>query len=191
MVGVTGTHGYDATTIEAVCARAEVSRCDFDRSFADKEDCFLCAYDQVAAEFGERVLGAYEAHTTWHDSLWAAGWAAIAFLQEDPRRARFFAVEVSKAGDRAQARRDRVMQIFADLVDAGRAELEDPSRLSRATAEVVAGAIYYTIQNKILEGSLDRGEDFLVELIYIAMLPYYGVQAAEAELRVHTLRESR
>ena len=80
------------------------------------------------------------------------------------------------------------MQIFADLIDAGRGELEEPDELSRATAEIVAGAIYFTIQNKILEGFIDRGEDFLVELVYIAVLPYLGVAAAEEELRVRSLR---
>jgi AcrR family transcriptional regulator len=188
MVHLAGAHGYEATTIDALCARAEVPRDAFDRRFASVEECFLYAYDGVSTEFGERVLGAYETQIAWHDKVWAAGWAAIGFLREDPVRARFFAVEVSGAGNRARQRRDRIMQIFADLVDAGRAELDEPDELSRATAEIVAGAIYFTIQNKILEGFIDRGEDFLVDLIYMAVLPYLGPDAAEAELRVHSLR---
>ena len=188
IITLTGTHGYEATTVEAVCGLAEVPRSEFFRRFEDKESCYVAAYDEIAAEFGERVLSAYKSHTVWHDSMWAAGWAAIGFLKEDPVRARFFAVEVNSAGARAQVRRDRVMQVFAELVDAGRAELDDPESLSRATAEMVSGAIYSTIQNKILEGSIDRGEDFLVELVYIAVLPYLGARAAEAELRVQPLR---
>jgi AcrR family transcriptional regulator len=188
MLSLTGTHGYYATTVDAICGLAEVPHAEFATRFANKEECYLVAYDEIAAEFGDGVLTAYKSHTSWHDSMWAAGWAAIRFLQEDPVRARFFAVEVNSAGDRAQVRRDRVMQVFADLVDAGRAELEDPDSISRATAEIVSGAIYSTIQNKILEGSMDRGEDFLVELVYIAVLPYLGAGAAEAELRVQPLR---
>jgi AcrR family transcriptional regulator len=191
MVNLTGSHGYDATTIDAVCARAEVPQEEFFARFDCKEDCFLDAYDEIATRFGDRVLGAYETHNAWHDSVWAAGWAAIGFLQEDPLRARFFAVEVGGAGNRARQRRDRIMQIFADLLDAGRDELDDPRELTRATAEVVAGAIYFTIQNKILEGFIDRGEDFLVELVYIAVLPYLGSAVAESELRVQPLREAR
>jgi AcrR family transcriptional regulator len=188
LISLTGSHGYEATTIEAICGLAEVSRSEFLRRFADKEECYLDAYDEVAAEFGERVLGAYGAHIAWHDKVWGAGWEAMSFLQEDPVRARFFAVEVNCAGDRALVRRDRVMQIFADLIDAGRAELEDPEALTTASAEIVTGAIYYTIQNKILEGCIDRGEDFLVDLVYIAVLPYLGPGAAEADLRVQPLR---
>ena len=77
---------------------------------------------------------------------------------------------------------------MASLVDAGRSELEDPDSTSRATAEMVAGAVHSTIQQKIVEGSLDRGEDFLVELLYLAVLPYLGAAAAEDELRVQPLR---
>jgi AcrR family transcriptional regulator len=188
MLSLTGTHGYEPTTIDAICGLSEVSLPEFESRFADKEEVYLAAYDEIAAEFGDRVLRAYESHAVWHDSMWAAGWAAIGFLKEDPVRARFFLVEDNVAGSRAQERRDRIMQVFADLVDAGRCELEDPDSVSRATAEIVAGAIYSTIRTKILEGSISRGEDFLVELVYIVVLPYLGTQAAEAELRVQPLR---
>lgn len=191
MIQLTGIHGYDATSVEAVCGLADVPRAEFLRRFADKEACYLDAYDEMSADFGERVLSAYGAHPAWHDRVWAAGWAAMSFFREDPVRARFFAVEVSAAGARAQARRDVIMQIFADLVDAGRAELDDSEALTRGTAEMVSGAIYFTIQNKILDGAIDRGEDFLVELIYLAMMPYLGASAAEAELRVQSLRQAR
>jgi AcrR family transcriptional regulator len=188
MIRLSGTHGYQATTVEAVCGLAEVPRSEFTRRFADAEDCFVAAHDETAEEFGERVFTAYDSHNVWHDSMWAASWAALGYLQEDPVRARFFVVEVDAAGPRARSRHDGVMQTMASLVDAGRSELEDPDSISRATAEMVAGAVHSTIQQKIVEGSLDRGEDFLVELLYLAVLPYLGATAAEDELRVQPLR---
>lgn len=187
MIDLCGSHGYQATTVEAICGLADAHHSEFSRRFADKEDCYVAAYDETAAEFGKRVFAAFDSHTTWHDSIWAMGWAALGFLREDPARARLFAVEVNVAGPRAQARRDGVMKIVAGLVDAGRSELDDPDSISGATAEIVAGAIYSTIQQKILDGGLDRGGDFLVELVYIAVFPYLGVDAAEAELRVQPL----
>jgi hypothetical protein len=76
-----------------------------------------------------------------------------------------------------------------DLIDAGRAHAEDPEGLSRGTAEMAAGSIYVITQNKILEGRLERGENFLVDLVYLAVLPYLGARAAASELRVQPLRE--
>jgi AcrR family transcriptional regulator len=188
MVELVAEHGFSATRIDAVCARAGVGTAEFERRFADKEDCFLSLHDEIGSELCARVTAAYEGVGAWHDRIWAAGWAAIRFLQEDVERARFFVVEVNGAGSAAQARRDRIMQSFADLIDAGREELKDPASVSRATAEIVAGAIYGTVLTKIENGSIERGADFLPELVYMAVMPYLGSRAAEDELLVQPLR---
>jgi hypothetical protein len=110
------------------------------------------------------------------------------FLAEDPTRARFLVVEVNGAGSGAQSRRDQILQRLADILDGGRQELEKPESVSRCTAEIVAGAIYGTVLGKIEDGCIERGEDFLPELVYMAVMPYLGSRAAEDELLVQTLR---
>jgi AcrR family transcriptional regulator len=187
-VELIGDRGFAATSIEAVCERAEVGRSNFERCFADLEDCFLSLHDEVSAEFCDRVMTAYKGPDSWHDRVWAAGWAAMRFFQEDPLRARYLMVEVNGIGGKAQLYRDRIMQRCADLLDAGRDELPDPGSVSRCTAEVAAGAIYGTIVTKIEAGWVDRGEDFLPELVYMAVMPYLGARAAEDELLVQPLR---
>jgi AcrR family transcriptional regulator len=154
----------------------------------DLEDRFLSRYDEIAAELCDRVNAAYGGPTSWHDRIWAAGWAAMRFLREDPDRARFLVVDVNGAGPEGQARRDRVMQRLADMLDAGREELEEPGFVSRCTAEVVSGAIYNTVLSKVEGGCIDRGEEFLPELVYMAVMPYLGSRAAEDELLVEPLR---
>jgi AcrR family transcriptional regulator len=188
VVYLAGSHGYAQTSIEMICEQARARRFHFDRCFAGKEDCFLCVHDEVAAEFCERVLAAYEATASWHDRVWAAGWAAMRFFGEDPVRARFLVVEVNGSGAGAQERRDRALQHLADILDGGREELEHPERVSRCTAEIVAGAIYGTLLSRIEAGCLERGDDFLPELVYMAVMPYLGSRAAEDELLVQTLR---
>jgi AcrR family transcriptional regulator len=171
-----------------VCEQARTRRSHFERCFAGKEDCFLSVHDEVAAEFCQRVIAAFEAPTSWHDRIWAAGWSAMRFLGEDPSRARFLVVEVNGSGSGAQARRDRVLQQIADFLDRGREELEKPEKVSRCTAEIVAGAIYGTVLARVEAGCVERGEDFLPELVYMAVMPYLGSRAAEDELLVQTLR---
>jgi AcrR family transcriptional regulator len=187
-VALVGAHGYAETTVEHICERARARRSHFERCFAGKEDCFLGVHDELAAELCERVESAHAGASSWHDSVWAAGWAAMRFLQEDPLRARFLIVEVNGAGNGAQVRRDRFLQRIADILDGGRDELEKPDAVSRCTAEIVAGAIYGTVASKIEVGCLERGEDFLAELVYMAVLPYLGSRAAEDELLVQPLR---
>jgi AcrR family transcriptional regulator len=188
MVDLVAEHGFEATSVRAVCERAAVGRAEFDRRFADKEDCFLTLHDEIGTELCARVHSACDGADAWHDRIWAMGWAAMRFLQEDPVRARFFVVEVNGAGEAAQASRDRILQSFADLIDAGREELEDPGSVSRCTAEIVAGAIYGTVLGKVEDGCIERGAEFLPELVYMAVLPYLGSRAAEDELLVQPLR---
>jgi AcrR family transcriptional regulator len=187
MIELAAEAGLEATTIAMVCERAAVGRPAFDRSFAGKEDCFLQVHGEIALEFCRRVGTAYGGPRGWHDRIWAGAWAAMRFLQEDAQRARFFVVAVNGAGSRAQARRDRVLQGLADMIDAGRAELAEPESVSRSTAEMVSGAIYGTIMVKIRDGAVERGEEFLSELVYMAMMPYLGARAAEDELLVEPL----
>jgi len=187
MVALAASYGYAATSVEMVCERARTRRSHFDRCFAGKEDCFLTIHDEVSVELCERVRSA-NGTSSWHDRLWASGWAAMRFFQEDPARARFLIVEVNGAGSGAQERRDRLLQDLAEIVDGGRGEAEEGRIVSRCTAEIVAGAIYGTILGRIEAGALERGEDFLPELVYMAVMPYLGSRAAEDELLVQPLR---
>ncbi len=186
-VSLIGSYGYAATSVEMICERARTRRSHFDRCFAGKEDCFLSLHDEVSSELCERVNDAHQGTSSWHDRLWAAGWAAMRFLGEDPIRARFLVVEVNGAGSGAQERRDRILQGLAEIVDGGRGEAEEGRKVSRCTAEIVAGAIYGTVLGRIETGSIERGEDFLPELVYMAVMPYLGARAAEDELLVQSL----
>lgn len=188
MVGLVAEHGLESTTVAMICERAGVGRADFDRSFAGKEDCFLRVHGEIAGEFCQGVGGAFAGPDAWHDRIWAGALAAMRFLRQDAPRARFFVVAVNGAGSRAQARRDRLLHGLADMIDAGRDELEEPGSVSRSTAEMVAGAIYGTIMAKIRDGAIERGEEFLSELVYMATMPYLGARAAEDELLVQPLR---
>jgi AcrR family transcriptional regulator len=188
MVEMVAGHGFAAVDIGTVCERAQVGRAHFDRCFADLEDCFLGLHDEVMEGLCARVDAACDGRQAWHDRIWAAGMAAMRYLQEDSARARYLLVAVNGVGGGAQSRRDRIVQRIADFLDGGRGEVEGERPMSRCTAEIAAGAVYGTILAKIEAGSIERGEEFLPELIYLATMPYLGARAAEDELLVQPLR---
>jgi AcrR family transcriptional regulator len=188
MIEIVADHGFVAVDVETLCERAEVGRAHFDRCFADLEDCFLGLHDEVMEELCDRVNAACQGRNAWHDRIWAAGVGAMRYLQEDSARARFLVVSVNGAGSGAQSRRDRIVQRIADFLDGGRGEVEGERPMSRCTAEIAAGAVYNTILVKIESGSIERGEEFLPELIYLATMPYLGARVAEDELLVQPLR---
>lgn len=188
MVEMVADEGFDAVAIEDLCERAEVGRPHFDRCFADLEECFLALHEEALSDLCARVDAAREGRESWHDRVWAAGLAAVRFLQEDSPRARFLVVAVNGAGPGAQSRRDLIVRRIADQLDPGRDEVAGERPVSRATAEIAAGAVYGTVMAKIEAGAIDRGEEFLPELIYLAVMPYLGSRAAEDELMVQPLR---
>ena len=188
MVEMVADSGYAAVDVGTLCERAEVGRAHFDRCFADLEDCFLTLHDELLHELCEGVKAACEGHSAWHDRIWAAGVAAMRYLQGDSLRARFLVVSVNGAGSGAQARRDGIVRRIADFLDGGRGEVDGARPMSRCTAEIAAGAVYGTMMTKVQVGSVERGEEFLPELIYLATMPYLGARAAEDELAVQPLR---
>jgi AcrR family transcriptional regulator len=144
--------------------------------------------DEAMAELCDRVRTAFDGPSGWHDRIWAAGWAAMRYFREDPPRARLL-LDVANGGDAASMqRRGGILAGLADLLDGGRGDGKRPGAMSRCTAEITAGAVYSTLLAKIGDGSIERGEEFLPELVYMAVMPYLGSGPAEDELAVQPLR---
>jgi hypothetical protein len=139
-------------------------------------------------ELCRRVKAAFHGPAGWHDRIWAAGLAAMRFLREDPERARALADDSAGGDGGSVDLRDLIVRRLADLLDDGRGSTAEGRRpISRCTAEIAAGAVYNTLLAKIASGAIERGEEFLPELIYMATMPYLGARAAEDELTVQPL----
>src|SRR5258705_3938602 len=57
--------GYARMTVAQVISRARVSRKTFYDVFADREDCFLCAFKQALERTRAEVKGAYDREPAW------------------------------------------------------------------------------------------------------------------------------
>jgi AcrR family transcriptional regulator len=182
MIEVVAAGGYQAASVGRAVERAGVSRASFYEQFEDKEDCFLQAYDEAVARVGGEVLAAFGSEDRWRDRLRRASRAFLDFLREEPETARVLIVEVLAAGAEAVSRRNAVVAQYAALVDAGRQELEDPSSISPVVAEGVIGAIYEVVYGRIVRGEEAEFEALLPELMYLAVAPYLGKEAAAEEL---------
>jgi hypothetical protein len=144
--------------------------------------------DEAMAELCGRVRAAFDGPQGWHDRIWAAGWAAMRYFREDPPRARRLLAAANGGDTGSMQRRGSILSGLADLLDGGRGDGERPGAMSRCTAEITAGAVYSTLLSKIGDGSIERGEEFLPELVYMAVMPYLGSGTAEDELAVQPLR---
>jgi hypothetical protein len=129
-----------------------------------------------------RVGPAFAAQRGWASQLRAVAYEMLDFLREDPARTRLMVLEAIGGGARAVAVRERGAALLTEFIDAGRRELPDPAALPRSVAEITAGAIYNRIHLAVEAGVETLDEEMVRELMYTAVLPYRGIEAALAEL---------
>jgi AcrR family transcriptional regulator len=183
MVGLCAERRYANVSVEAVVQRAGLRPGAFERHFADLEDCYCQIFESQRDELTGRVAAAYGAESGWANQLRAGAYALLIYFGEDRRRALFMR-EVFYAGERAILLRDQANQRFVELIDEGRAQMADPEELSVHTAETIASAIYQRLQSAIEHQSFEDFGRGVQEMMYTAVLPYLGPEAAAAELEI-------
>jgi AcrR family transcriptional regulator len=110
IVSCTSERGYSDTTIADVVRVARTSRSAFYEHFADKEDCFLAAYEQMTAAFIGASLEAAASTSGWQAKLDAGILTYFRFMAEHPEVAVSTVVEIHGAGRRALQARDRALR---------------------------------------------------------------------------------
>src|SRR4051794_15808445 len=119
--------GYGATAVADVIAGAGVSRKTFYEPFANKEACFLAAYDTGVELLLAAIDDAVAAAPDWQRAVTDGIDAYLETLAANPAFARTFLVEILAAGPAAIERRAAVHARFAEQIAANhraaRAEL--------------------------------------------------------------------
>lgn len=175
MVEVVAEHGYAATTVGDVLKRAHISRQTFYEHFANKEDCFLAAFDQAADLLMARMRAALGPATDpVVERLDRVFESYLGGLAAAPELARALLVEVYGAGRAGVARRTAVQERFAvtiadaitDAITAGqrwRGGLS-PHFIGRA----VIGAVSALVTARIEAGEAAALPEMRVELVEFA-----------------------
>jgi AcrR family transcriptional regulator len=116
ITALVAAHGYAGTTVREIARAAGVSLSTFYEHFADKEECFLAAYDKVADE----LFAAIDEQTLRARNPREAVKIGVATyfekFAEDPSGAATFVVEIHTAGRRALARRAEIHERYRQLV---------------------------------------------------------------------------
>jgi AcrR family transcriptional regulator len=117
MTATVAERGYAATSIAEVIKRARASRSTFYEQFADKEDCYLAAYqlasNYVAAQIGKALESS---PPNLADRLTQIYETFLGELANIPLAARAFFVEIRAAGAPSRQHRRAVNDQFAELL---------------------------------------------------------------------------
>ena len=183
MADVASERGAGAVTVAHVVARAGVSRRTFYDLFADREECFLAAFEEAIGRASRLVLEAYGRQASWRERTRAGLWTVLVWLDGEPALARLCVVESLAAGPRALERRAVVLRVLVSAVEEGRGDV--PRRGTQPpplTAEGVVGAVLSVIHTRLLEPRVKPLTGLLGELMSVIVLPYLGQSAAQKEL---------
>ena len=181
-------HGYHGASVSRIAAAAGVSRNAFYEHFANKEECFLAAYDESVEEALRLIRAAARADDGWERQLEAGVAAFLAYAASRPARAWLCIVEPLAAGPRALARRDAALRAFAAALDRCR----DGRRASAPSllTELVAGGVYEVVYRRILAGRAASLPELLPAVMYVWLAPLAGPERAAAAARAAARRQA-
>ena len=183
LLELTAEHGYDSLSLGQLLRRAGLSPAAFERHFASLEDCFAAVWGEVDAELSEAIASAYRGPGQWRERLRRAFLAGLRYLAADPARARLYITEAYQLNQEFRLRQYDSVARLGLIIDRGRQEEPGVERLPPEIAEVISGAIWCRVVDLVRAGHSAQLPEQLHELMYLAVLPYLGVEAAEAELR--------
>lgn len=182
MLEAVGAEGYDGTSVRTVLDRTGLYRQAFYDNFADKEDCYNAAFDAGVAQLEALARAAAASETGWRAKLRAGLGAVLDFLDSRPDIGRALVVEVHAAGPEALARRAAAMKKVTDFIDLARLEAGEGESPPRIAPEGVVAGIHAVVHSRLSTGVCGGFRKLLPEFMYFAVLPYFGADAAAAEM---------
>lgn len=177
-IAVAGADGYTGMTVSAAIAHASVSRKTFYELFADREDCFLAAYELVVERALSGARAAFAIDAPWPERLRSALAWALDALAAHPAEARVAFVEVPAAGPRALERRDRALRELALLLEPGFEAAPAGAAVPASMPTAVLGALCELIGSQVRQGAVQGLPELLPDLLYCALAPFAGPVAA-------------
>ncbi|HSS43376.1 MAG TPA: TetR/AcrR family transcriptional regulator [Solirubrobacterales bacterium] len=191
-VDLVAKRGYRNTSVDHIVKAARVGYVAFYDLYADKEACFLAAFDRIVEEATEELAEAVAGEEEWPQQVAAALACLIGMIAAEPKRARIALIEVQAAGPAGYARYEQVVDRAAPKLRQGRELSEEAAQLSETLEEAVLGGVIWIVHQRLVKGELGDTEELLRQSIQIALSPYTGdaeaKRVADATLRVRSKR---
>jgi AcrR family transcriptional regulator len=183
MLEAVGAEGYERTSVRTVLDRTGVYRQAFYDNFADKDDCYLQAYDAGVERVEALLIAAAADEQGWTGKLRAGLGALLDFLDAEPDVGRALVVEVHAAGPAALARRGAAMERASSFLDQAREAVDRSESPPPIAGEGVAAGIHAVIHSRLATSSDEGFRQLLPEFMYFAVLPYFGAELGSAEMQ--------
>jgi AcrR family transcriptional regulator len=185
MLRVAASKGYEETTVAGVIEAAGVSQQTFDELFADKQACFLAAYDAAADVGAFYVIAAFEAAAgqPWPDRIAVALSALVELFAAEAEIVGLAMIEVAAMGEGPRVLYRDAVARFEPLFDDGFRYSPQGKELPADTASFAVAAAVSIIFDEMRAGRGRELRRILPELVYAVLMPYLGSEAAGVEMK--------
>ena len=181
---LSGEVGYERMTVEALVERSRSNLDRFYRAYRNKEQCFDAAYGLAIDGLTDRVLAAGARAADWSAGMREALEELAIFIAEDPKLARGLIAEVHVAGGASLAKRKQVFDRFSRAIDRARRQVGPaPYSPPPITPVFILSGIEAAIIRKLAFREDPDFSDLIGGLLYLSIAPYFGLEAARAEVR--------
>lgn len=182
-IALIGRNGFAATSIDALCAEAGLTKRYFYQSFSSREELLTASYDAANREFIKAIMQAAAPHLQDSKNLVRTGLqTCFQWVQDHPDEARLIMLEaVSVRAQIGHVYGDRYDEFVSLLVNFTKPFLEDGGpgdNVLRVMAKGSVGAIMHLCQGWIttdFKQPLDQLVDGM-ERIFSGMAQVLGVQ---------------
>jgi AcrR family transcriptional regulator len=173
--------GYPRATIGRITARARLSRRTFYQMFANRDECFAAALEEVAATVAGELSVAGLEGLPWRERVRAGVWGILVFFDREPALARVCVVQAMRAGPQVLQCREGILAGLAVVVDEGREDGARGEGLTALTAEGLVGAAFAILYSRLSRRDGEPLTGLLGELMAMIVLPYLGPAVARRE----------
>jgi AcrR family transcriptional regulator len=176
---VIGRKGYAEASIGEALERSECARAEFERHFADKEECFGAAQEILLERALDEVGGGFERPGPWLARVCEGLVRTVELCVSQPNLARAMLVCPAAAGAAAQGRALEALEHFAELIEP---VPELPEHLPpRATMMAVSG-VAGLIGDQLAHGEAAGLAEQLPELTFALLVPLLGPAEASQQM---------
>jgi AcrR family transcriptional regulator len=182
MLLAAGELGYQRTTVQDVVERAGAGRATFYKHFADKEDCFRRAHEQVSEWVYERLTASAKGAGDGREALRVAVTEAVEVCAASPQIATAMLVCPHVVGGEVLEAHDRLLNRLAAALDRLR---EDPAVAPKPPAKAApftVGAIEALLRSRLTGGDAASLNELLPHVVFVAMTQYFGIEVAWQEM---------
>jgi AcrR family transcriptional regulator len=173
--------GYQKTTIELIAKTAKVALVTFYEHFANKEECFLAAFDESIEAAREVFAELLDLDQPWADQIASGLEILLEMVVTEQARAKLCIVESQAAGSVPLARYQAMLESLAPKLHEGREFNPRSSRLPEGLEVAIAGGLAWLIHQRLVADQVADIKALLPEMLQVTLTPYLGeVEAARA-----------